>query len=241
MCQLTVISLAFIFICSFIQAAESNDQTISPLDKIESSFLSQIRHHLRNEPQLTRCVRVWQAVESKLAGGSGEDWAAELVSQQVLPAQVDLKTLNELRNVIETRRTGFGQNVLVTFLDDCIEILRENGARELANGEETLKVDDDESKFKNIELFIRELEDQNQKLKRAVEILKEKEGNMRNQVVELVEKLAGKEAELEREKSLVKEAKESELRMRARWEQMKVKFEQKFASTPTGVFFPRRR
>lgn len=103
------------------------------LNKIESSFLSQIRGDLRNEDKLERCVHLWQAVEAKLIEN---DNLTEVWMQRVEPNQVNLTTIIELRNLIKVRRTGFGQNLLETFLDDCIKVLIQNGAIEKgkANG-----------------------------------------------------------------------------------------------------------
>lgn len=115
-----------------------------PLEKIGISLLSQIRYETRFEPELVRCTRLWQAVDARIRD---VDDLTEELRKQVEPNKVDLRIFKQLVSLFDGRQTDFAQDVLIPWLYDCIDILKEKGARE--HDEDERNVGDNLQKMSN--------------------------------------------------------------------------------------------
>lgn len=204
-----------------------------PLDKIESSFLSQMRLKLRNEPELARCRYIWQAVNAKLHD------LPDSQSQELDVNQINVRMFSQLRDIIQERRTGFGQNPLVPFLDDCIRILKENGAEdnELSSIEPVVLVGkaNDNSHQADVHLkSANELEAENKRLLKEIENLKHMsiesadsklDNEKQNEELKLKEQLASSESELSRlqqtEAQMKRDLEQKSLKERELWENLR--------------------
>lgn len=118
-----------------------------PLDSIDSPFLSSLNFNLREEPELTRCIHVWQAVDAKQR--DVEMPIDRLRAQPTDIREVDLETMRKLRDIHHHRKTIFGPSVIAKFVEDCVKVLEEalketgkNDSEQVAEESRDNQVDD---------------------------------------------------------------------------------------------------
>lgn len=194
------------------------------VEDIESSFLSQIRFELRDEPLLTRCVHVWQAIDARLR--NVELTINEIRAQPVDLSQVDLGVMKELR----TLRRG----MVGAFIDSCIKELGEAHASAEEAVKDSVSQCDEELKRLKVQFeaerkqLLAELEmtktELNQELKSREQELERRLEKTNSVNQELHAKLTSLESDKSDVESLRKELrelsshaeqKEAELRLRA--------------------------